>query len=205
MKPTPDWAVRRCFNCDVIGHMARDCTQLWCAKCRSVWRSVTDVNYHKMDVCPMGNQSSMAPQMPPARPQMPPARHQMHPARSGHSFTGPHDTRTMPGPYSSLLGKRSVQFNDRLQWPPRGQQRSTDSQQQQSPRRPLKYSGNAAEIDDESDYEAGFEALNTSALSPLQLNTMAAHLQAMAVTRGQEQEPPPGTEDQPFDPTMSDM
>ena len=159
--------------------------------CRRKWLSRQNPTYHTIDVCPQRAQSSALPQMPPARPQMQPA--QTRDARSG------------PAPSPSSLAKRKVQWGDknysRQRYSPVGQQLSTTTQQRQ----PVRYSGNTANIDDDTDnYEAVFNDINGPAMSPLQLNTMGAMMQAMATAMEQEHETPSGTEDQSFDPTASD-
>jgi len=42
----------KCFNCQMNGHIARECNELWCSKCQKYFKSMQDPSYHRNTDCP---------------------------------------------------------------------------------------------------------------------------------------------------------
>ncbi len=51
---------RVCFNCNNVGHMVKYCKALFCNRCHSFWKSLSDVNYHKSLKCPNYSENNMS-------------------------------------------------------------------------------------------------------------------------------------------------
>ena len=80
---------RCCFNCGLMGHLARVCPNPVCNRCSQEWSTVYDPTYHHCSECPMMQQLQQsqwkpAQQHPPSqqwRPMQQPPRHQWRPVQ----------------------------------------------------------------------------------------------------------------------------